>query len=69
MVRTIITPEKSDYTLTLPDDFLGKQVEVLAFVVDEKVEKTADSSHKGKTFLATSLDTRGFKFNREEANE
>lgn len=68
MVRTIITADKSNYTLSLPDDFLGKKVEVLAFVVEETTKKTA-SAYPSKTFVATSLDTKGFKFNREEANE
>lgn len=67
MVRTIITADKSDFILSLPDDFLGKRVEVLAFVVEE-AEKKADT-HQHKTFSAVNLDTQGFKFNREEANE
>ena len=68
MIRTIITVDKNDYTLSLPDDFLGKQVEVLAFVVEE-VPKNEAEAHHHKTFSALSLDTRGFTFNREEANE
>lgn len=68
MIRTIITADKSDYTLFLPDDFLGKKVEVLAFVVEEPIGNPAES-RPHKSFSAISLDTRGFKFDREEANE
>ena len=68
MVRTIITADKSNLTLSLPDNFLGKQVEVLAFLVDEVDEETK-STPSSKTFNAVRLDTKGFTFNREEANE
>lgn len=68
MVRTIITADTSNYTLSLPDNFLGKQVEVLAFVVEETTKEVADTHHR-KTFSAVDLDTEGFKFKREEANE
>ena len=54
--------------MLLPDDFLGKQIEVIAFVIEEAKSKAADLK-KTKTFSAIQLDTRGFKFNRDEANE
>jgi hypothetical protein len=31
MIRTIITADRTNFMLTLPDDFLGKQIEVIAF--------------------------------------
>ena len=68
MLRTIITLDKNNLTLLLPDDFLGKQIEVIAFVVDEAKAKAATFT-KTKTFSAIQLDTRGYKFNRDEANE
>jgi hypothetical protein len=42
--------------------------EVIAFVIDEAKTKV-ENSGRSKTFDAIKLDTRGFKFNREEANE
>ena len=68
MIRTIITADRNRLILLLHDDFLGKQVEVIAFVIDEAVNKAA-TFKKSKTFSAIQLDTRGFKFNRDEANE
>jgi hypothetical protein len=68
MIRTILTASRNDLTLNLPDDFLGKEIEVIAFVIEEV--KTKTTKLKGiKTFSAIQLDTRSFKFNREEANE
>ncbi|GJM33663.1 MAG: hypothetical protein DHS20C18_26640 [Saprospiraceae bacterium] len=68
MIRTIITVDKNNLTLQLPDDFLGKQVEVIAFIIEETKAKVTNLS-KSKTFSAIKLDTNGFKFNRDDANE
>ena len=68
MIRTIITPNKQTISFDIPEDYVGKQIEVIAFAKDEglAVEKAAK---KKVTFTALSIDTRGFKFNRDEANE
>ena len=68
MIRTIITADKNNLTLSLPDNFLGKEVEIIVFIVDEAKSQVAGFK-KTKTFSAVKLDTRGFKFNRDEANE
>ena len=66
MIRTIITLEDEELRLSLPADFVGKQVEILAFVIEEpKAEATASQA---KTFSALQIDTQGFRFNRDEAN-
>ena len=68
MIRTILTVDKNNLTLLLPDDFLGKRIEVIAFVIDEARVKAVGVG-QSRTFFEISLDTKGFKFNREEANE
>lgn len=67
MIRTIITTDKTDYMLKLPEEFIGKRVEVIAFVIDEDVPQKA----KQKTFTVLEIPEglkKGYKFNREEAN-
>lgn len=66
-IREIIIPDNNKLELTIPDHFIGKTIEVLAFEIDEK-NLTSDNFAK-KTFDAIKLDLTGFKFNREEANE
>jgi hypothetical protein len=68
MIRTIITPNEQTISFDIPEDYIGKQIEVIAFAKDEgiAVEK---ATKKKVTFTALSIDTRGFKFNRDEANE
>ena len=68
MIRTVVTADKNSITLSLPDNYIGRQVEVIAFVIDE-VNETIKSKKKKVSFNAIKLDTRGFKFNRDEANE
>lgn len=68
MIRTILTVNRNDLTLNLPNDFLGKEIEVIAFVIGELSTKTTKFKSM-KTFSAIQLDTLGFKFSRDEANE
>ena len=68
MIRTVFTADKNTLTLPLPDNYIGKQVEVIAFMIDEGKETTRDKRRE-VSFNAVKLDTRGFKFDRDEANE
>jgi hypothetical protein len=40
MIRTIITPVQNSISIDLPDNYLGKKVEVIAFPLDEEMEKS-----------------------------
>ena len=66
MVRTIVTPREKTISINIPEDYIGKQIEVIAF---EKDEGIAEKAVKKVSFTALSIDTQGFVFNREEANE
>ena len=35
MIRTIITPDRQHISLRIPEEFVGKEVEVIAFPIDE----------------------------------
>ena len=39
MVRTIITPSQTDIRLTIPENYVGKKVEITFFALDELFEK------------------------------
>lgn len=68
MVRTIITPDKQTISFDIPKDYIGRQIEVIAFATDEEHTKEPTSKKK-VSFNALAIDTRGYKFNRDEANE
>lgn len=39
MIRTVLKPKHQNVTISLPESFIGKQVEILAFTID-KVQET-----------------------------
>jgi hypothetical protein len=50
MIRTILKPESQSISIELPVNFIGKQVEVIAFTIDEGDSKISD---KAFTHLAS----------------
>lgn len=76
LIREIIVPTGNSYTLTLPDEMIGKRVEVIAFELDKKVlgkdETTIDQNQAvsdiREIFKGNLLDMSDFTFNRDEAN-
>jgi len=69
MIRTVVTTSNNILTLPIPDKYIGRQLEVIAFAIDEPSEDIILSNKVKKTFSAIRLKTKGFKFNRNEANE
>ena len=68
MIRTIITPRDQRVIFDIPKDYVGRQIEVIAFAKDEGMQ-TKQLRNKEVSFDALSIDTKGYKFNRDEANE
>jgi hypothetical protein len=68
MIRTVITPQQQSISFDIPRDYVGKQIEVIAFAKDEGMQEKQPTS-KEVSFNALSIDTKGYKFNRDEANE
>ena len=68
MIHTVIIPNKQTISFDIPKDYVGKQIEVIAFARGEGSTKD-QFAKKNVTFSALSIDTRGYKFNRDEANE
>ncbi len=67
IVKEFKKVESNDVCIHLPDDFLHKNIEITVRVVKRKVK--TKRKKMAPLFTALSLDTRGFKFDREEANE
>jgi hypothetical protein len=68
MIRTIIIPKTQTVSLNIPLKYIGKEIEVIAFEKEEGIE-TKHSPKKRVSFDTISIDTKNFKFNRDEANE
>ena len=71
MIRTVITTDKNFINLPIPEQYIGKKIEVIAFALDEPApsEDIVFSDKRKKTFDSIKLNTKGFKFNRDEANQ
>ncbi len=69
MIRTVVTPKKNRVSFNIPDKYIGKKMEVIAFAVDESTEDVIYAAKSRKSFSAASINTMGFKFDRNEANE
>ena len=68
MIRTIVTPQQQTISFSIPKDYVGKEIEVIAFAKDEARPKE-EPSKKKVSFTVLHVDTKGYKFNRDEANE
>jgi hypothetical protein len=76
MIRTILKSNKNSLTLELPDDLVGKMIEVIAFSVEDvkviakdtipKEARVAALKDKLKYFA---FNSGGYKFDRGEAND
>ena len=66
MIRTILTTDKSMVSLQLPESYVGRQIEIIAFLVDEPLKMTPPGSKK---FITFDVDGSNYQFNRDELNE
>jgi hypothetical protein len=75
MLREIIIPENSLVTVQLPEEMVGKTVELIAFEIEPRDKPDTNNPDKEKELerirkiTAPYLtDLSNFKFNRDEAN-
>ena len=70
LIREIIFPTENTYLLKLPDEMVGKEIEVIVFEIAKKSVSVVKNelSDIQAIFKDNLVDLSGFKFNREEAN-
>ncbi len=71
MIRTTVIPNTSNFNVTLdfPKDYLGEEVEIIAFKKEEGFSEKKHGPKRFVSFDAIKIDTANFTFNRDEANE
>ena len=63
MIKTVISPKKSTYSLPIPANYVGKTVEVLLYSIDELVEtKKEKLTKKPSDFFGSLNPKEGDKF-------
>ena len=71
MLRVIITQANPSVTLQLPEEMIGKTVEVIAFEINEVKNTTTRAQRLTQIERLTQnsmIDLSKFKFDRDEAN-
>ncbi len=68
MIRTIITPSQQTISFDIPIQYVGKEIEVIAFAKNEGITEEQTGSKK-VSFTVLHVDATDYKFNRDEANE
>ena len=71
MLREIITPTEPSFTIRLPEEMVGKTVEVIAFEIDTAdvfIDKGQRLKEIEDLTKATLVDLSGYKFDRDQAN-
>lgn len=70
MVKKSFTALQQQILLQLPKSFIGKRVEILAYTEEEvQKEKQQKKPQPLIDFNTMKVSTKGFRFNRNEANE
>jgi len=70
MFTQIITPTEESIMLDVPREMIGHKVKVTLDTIERRkkpIFNTVEEVHAA--FNAVRIDTRGWKFNRDEANE
>jgi len=62
MLKTLIVPQESTFSLTIPVHYIGKRVEVLLYSIDELVEKKETKKKKPSDFFGSLSISEGEKF-------
>ena len=76
MFTQILHPNNSsELTIRIPDEFIAKDIKVMVFEVDEKLDDANEIARQEKitkafeVFDKYRVSTKGYKFDRNEANE
>lgn len=67
--REIIYPTGTKQIIELPEELVGRQVEVIAFPVEENESSQSKTEDAFEFWKKHSIDMINFKFDRSEANE
>ncbi|MDR1526095.1 MAG: hypothetical protein LBS46_00295 [Dysgonamonadaceae bacterium] len=68
MIRTVFVPDNENVVFSVPKEYVGKRIEVTILPADDILVDYITPEKKKISFTSVSLDTRGWKFDREEAN-
>ncbi|MBI3218759.1 MAG: hypothetical protein HYZ44_04550 [Bacteroidetes bacterium] len=68
MIRALITPESNVVSFEIPEEYIGKKLEVIAFTIDESLPPR-EGINKKVSFTVLKTNQESYQFSREEAYE
>lgn len=73
MIREIAKPAGKTYTLNLPDDMIGKTVQVIAFEIEKNADAVGSPKNmadiKSKFSKHPAISHENYQFNRDAAHD
>lgn len=70
MIRQIIQAKQTEIALSIPKDYVGKTIEIIAFPIEEnEIVTKKRKAEIIEKFRKMQTDMTGYKFDRDEANE
>jgi hypothetical protein len=65
MIKTHLTPKEQNISITVPQDYVGKEIEVLVYAVDEFVQESIETQpNNAARFKSIFSKEEGIKFNK-----
>jgi hypothetical protein len=61
MIHTIVTPSKRELHLSIPEEYVGKKIEILLYTTDEGKEKKVSKKKSRKLRGALNLSDEQYK--------
>jgi hypothetical protein len=65
MIKTTFTPDNSNYNLVIPNNYIGKKIEVIFYAVDEVIESVQKPKKNMADFWGTISDETAKEMHKE----
>jgi hypothetical protein len=63
MIRTVVTPKNTDLHLSIPENYIGKQIEILLYTTDEVKEEKNIKNNNAARFKGLLTNEEADKYN------
>lgn len=64
MIRTIVTPQQQTISIQVPQNYIGKQIEVLLYAVDKLIEEEITRPNNAAKYKGIFSKEEGEKFDQ-----
>jgi hypothetical protein len=71
MIKTVVTPQNNSYNLAIPNNYIGKKIEILFYALDELQEEKVLPKKTMANFsgILSESDYQSLKFDTEQARK